>query len=617
MRLKVEDFEELIKFITQCKLLNKAFLNFPSPPPSLTDKTLLSSMKKNLTIEWIIGDRIVHTLDKKSGEWPMQFRSTPHQITDFSQPGPSKSSAHSGKKKKAEERTLTPKSGQKQDTEETGSITTKKKHINTGSQKIVQTPQITKILTQGETAYQVMFKSLRVMLIVNKEGGRLDIPDTGASLEIPSGALEGEQLIQMIIPPHLESESLTFASNSSLVVELLPSNLNLMKPAILTLPHCLVLKKGCEWKAKIYRSHHKDGSEPQWEEQSNTHYKLGEHNCVIEIQRFSWEKFEVDAQIVEAKNIIMYAAGRCCSPDTIYLDIGYYLNLATFEENLREQMHAHVIAKLAKFQIFRTSSSSSRLLNLQVLISPAHQTDRKLQEREHPQRNRSTRPCCPTATIQDLSHKFCDEWRIVGSKLGIGEPKLQTIDTDNRTAQEKVYQMLLTWKQSKGNEATYILLGEALQSAGRKDLQEYLYQQDLRDQQIKFKHKNEDRERSSSKYHLEQKDVEDREKKRVSRKRKRAKHKHHEVKRKSNSPQRKHKHHKLKRKSTSPQMERAKHKHHKFKRKSVSPQRKRAKQYQLDNREKEHQSEEDKGQTSWRQEKEHQSTDEEDKAIQS
>ncbi|XP_071841940.1 uncharacterized protein [Apostichopus japonicus] len=686
MRLKVEDFEELIKFITQCKLLNKAFLNFPSPPPSLTGKTLLSSMKKNLTIEWIIGDRIVHTLDKKSGEWPMQFRSTPHQITDFSQPGPSKSSAHSGKTKKAKERTLTPKSVQKQDTEEPGSITTKKKHVNTGSQQIVQTPQITKILTQGETAYQVMFKSLRVMLIVNKEGGRLDIPDTGASLEIPSGALEGEQLIQMIIPPHLESESLTFASNSSLVVELLPSNLNLMKPAILTLPHCLVLKKGCEWKAKIYRSHHKDGSEPQWEEQSNTHYKLGEHNCVIEIQRFSWEKFEVDAQIVEAKNIIMYAAGRCCSPDTIYLDIGYYLNLATFEEvskrNNASLLHEqptvfynngkHLKISLKKFTPMnwtcRRGEKKTQAISFnEVAIAPwifrifvLHKTEPKgtdactcyckagqvpdlqnfifqfkapepasVNQPSTSNRQEAARAgtstagieapdlVVATATIQDLSHKFCDEWRIVGSKLGIGEPKLQTIDTDNRTAQEKVYQMLLTWKQSKGNEATYILLGEALQSAGRKDLQEYLYQQDLRDQQIKFKHKNEDRERSSSKYHLEQKDVEDREKKRVSRKRKRAKHKHHEVKRKSNSPQRKHKHHKLKRKSTSPQMERAKHKHHKFKRKSVSPQRKRAKQYQLDNREKEHQSEEDKGQTSWRQEKEHQSTDEEDKAIQS
>ncbi|PIK38960.1 putative netrin receptor UNC5D-like [Apostichopus japonicus] len=113
------------------------------------------------------------------------------------------------------------------------------------------------------------------MLMFNKEGGRLDIPDTGVSLEIPSGALVEEQFIQMIIiPSHLESESLTFASNSSLVVELLPSNMNLLKPAKLTLPHCLVLKKGCEWKAKIYRSHHKEGSEPQWEEQSNTHYEL-------------------------------------------------------------------------------------------------------------------------------------------------------------------------------------------------------------------------------------------------------------------------------------------------------------------------------------------------------
>ncbi|PIK54617.1 hypothetical protein BSL78_08470 [Apostichopus japonicus] len=502
MRLKEEDFEELIKFITQCKLLNKAFLNFPSPPPSLTDKTLLSSMKKNLTIEWIIGDRIVHTLDKKSGEWPMQFRSTPHQITDFSQPGPSKSSAHSGKTKKAKERTSTPKSGQKQDTEEPDSISTKKKHVNTGSQKMVQTPQITKapqILTQGETAYQVMSKSLRAMLMINKDGGRLDIPDTGVSLEIPSGALEGEQFIQMIIiPHHLESESLTFASNSSLVVELLPSNLNLLKPAILTLPHCLVLKKGCEWKAKIYRSHHK---------------KVASHNGRSSpILIISWREqllIFLFSKVTKRNNASLLHEQptvfiKDAKPLTILLD-KFEPMIWTCSKGNNPQVISFEKVAISKgtfctFELKKTepkgtdactclfkAGQAPNLEDYTFLLKapePASVNQPSTSNRQEAARAGTSTAgieapdlVVTTATIQDLSHKFCDEWRIVGSKLGIGEPKLQTIDIDNRTVQEKVYQMLLTWKQSKGNEATYKLLGEALQSAGRKDLQEYLYQQ--------------------------------------------------------------------------------------------------------------------------------------------
>ncbi|PIK33892.1 hypothetical protein BSL78_29287, partial [Apostichopus japonicus] len=102
--------------------------------------------------------------------------------------------------------------------------------------------------------------TLQMELWINKDGGVLELPDTGVSLEIPPGALEKDQLIQMrIIPYNFQGDSdLSFSSNSSLVVELLPSNLKLLKPAKLTLPHCLVLKKGCEWKAKIYSSHHEE-----------------------------------------------------------------------------------------------------------------------------------------------------------------------------------------------------------------------------------------------------------------------------------------------------------------------------------------------------------------------
>ncbi|PIK38294.1 hypothetical protein BSL78_24874 [Apostichopus japonicus] len=73
---------------------------------------------------------------------------------------------------------------------------------------------------------------LQMELWINKDGGVLELPDTGVSSKIPPGALEKDQLIQMrIIPYNFQGDSdLSFSSNSSIVVELLPSNLQLLKP---------------------------------------------------------------------------------------------------------------------------------------------------------------------------------------------------------------------------------------------------------------------------------------------------------------------------------------------------------------------------------------------------
>ena len=108
---------------------------------------------------------------------------------------------------------------------------------------------------------QPFLDSPRVEKIVSEEGGYLDIPDSGVSLDIPQGALEGKHVIQMRIVTDYQQEesSLTFSSNSSVVVELLPSSLKLLKPVKLTLPHCLALREDCEWKARIFSSHHKEG----------------------------------------------------------------------------------------------------------------------------------------------------------------------------------------------------------------------------------------------------------------------------------------------------------------------------------------------------------------------
>ncbi|PIK41542.1 putative netrin receptor UNC5B [Apostichopus japonicus] len=193
---------------------------------------------------------------------------------------------------------------------------------------------------------------LQMELWINKDGGVLELPDTGVSLEIPPGALEKDQLIQMrIIPYNFQGDSdLSFSSNSSVVVELLPSNLQLLKPVKLTLPHCLVLKKGCEWKAKIYSSHHDEGTQPLWRPQPDTPYVLTERNCVIKLKNFSWEKFDIGDEIVEGKRIVLYAAKDLSSSESIiHIHVGYYLELPGGEEIVSINKVSVLVKKSAVF----------------------------------------------------------------------------------------------------------------------------------------------------------------------------------------------------------------------------------------------------------------------------
>ncbi|PIK47025.1 hypothetical protein BSL78_16115 [Apostichopus japonicus] len=95
-----------------------------------------------------------------------------------------------------------------------------------------------------------------------------------------------------------------------------------------------------------------------------------------------------------------------------------------------------------------------------------------------PQQTRVDEPSpVEDATLWDLSGKIPKEWKNVGRNLGLKEEELCIVETDsnNQGHKEAVYQMLLTWKHSNGNQATYRVLGEALIAAGRRDLQEKLY----------------------------------------------------------------------------------------------------------------------------------------------
>ncbi|PIK39683.1 hypothetical protein BSL78_23473, partial [Apostichopus japonicus] len=82
-----------------------------------------------------------------------------------------------------------------------------------------------------------------------------------------------------------------------------------------------------------------------------------------------------------------------------------------------------------------------------------------------------------TESLRDLSEEIQNEWKAVGRNLGLDDSKLYNLERDytNQGHKETVYQMLLTWKQRNGSQATYRALGEALKAAGRTDLQEKLY----------------------------------------------------------------------------------------------------------------------------------------------
>ncbi|XP_071843563.1 netrin receptor UNC5B-like [Apostichopus japonicus] len=176
--------------------------------------------------------------------------------------------------------------------------------------------------------------SMRAESKIGKDGGTLEIPNTGVSLKIPPGALRRDYFIRMRIISHhyLDETELSFASNSSVVVELLPNNVKLLIPATLTLPHCLVLKGKCGWKAKVYSSHHKQGNQPQWEEEINTQCDVSNETCAMQLYNFSWRKVRLGDDIVEAKRIILYAAMRPSIENEIFLDIGYYWQLPSCRE---------------------------------------------------------------------------------------------------------------------------------------------------------------------------------------------------------------------------------------------------------------------------------------------
>lgn len=90
----------------------------------------------------------------------------------------------------------------------------------------------------------------------------LKIEGTDVSLDIPAGALLDDcEVTIKILPGNWDAmNNVSFTSNSAVIVELSPNNLEFQTEVALHLPHCLELKKGHGTKAaKILMSHHAKG----------------------------------------------------------------------------------------------------------------------------------------------------------------------------------------------------------------------------------------------------------------------------------------------------------------------------------------------------------------------
>ena len=64
-----------------------------------------------------------------------------------------------------------------------------------------------------------------------------------------------------------------------------------------------------------------------------------------------------------------------------------------------------------------------------------------------------------------LAHDIGTKWKNLGRVLGIPDTDIEVIDEEQRKLIDKSYKMLLTWKQGRGTEATYLELNAGLRHA--------------------------------------------------------------------------------------------------------------------------------------------------------
>ena len=72
--------------------------------------------------------------------------------------------------------------------------------------------------------------------------------------------------------------------------------------------------------------------------------------------------------------------------------------------------------------------------------------------------------------LEGLSERISDKWKRLGRKLKFRKAQITEHDKSNETLYEKAYNLLTSWKERDGSDATYRVLHKALSDVERRDL---------------------------------------------------------------------------------------------------------------------------------------------------
>lgn len=64
--------------------------------------------------------------------------------------------------------------------------------------------------------------------------------------------------------------------------------------------------------------------------------------------------------------------------------------------------------------------------------------------------------------MDKLSRKLAEKWGTLGRRLGFDQAAIKDFCQNNGILQDKAFSMLMDWKLNKGEDATYIVLYDAL-----------------------------------------------------------------------------------------------------------------------------------------------------------
>ena len=76
---------------------------------------------------------------------------------------------------------------------------------------------------------------------------------------------------------------------------------------------------------------------------------------------------------------------------------------------------------------------------------------------------------CPGELKIEIAKKLSD-WKVFGRTLGIAQERIEAIDRENHTEDQRKIALLDTWDQKFGSDATCLKLVTALHSCRRRDL---------------------------------------------------------------------------------------------------------------------------------------------------